>query len=245
MDHPATQAAARALEATFGPAPVYIREGGSIPVCASFESILGLPVVLLGFTPPDENAHAPNEWMDLRNYETGIRTIARTVGRAGRPAALSLRRRCLCGFGRSGWVIRRRFGCYPRATSAIPGGTHRVSTDAPDHDRCRDARGTWRHSTPTTAACGRVRRSTSWSTSTTRSRPAGLASTSRSRSASRRSTRRSAPACAPASCCSSAAPRAPARRRWPSRWRATSRPAARPTSCTSASSTTSSTCSTG
>ena len=45
---------------------VYIREGGSIPVCASFESILGLPVVLLGFTPPDDHAHAPNEWMDLR-----------------------------------------------------------------------------------------------------------------------------------------------------------------------------------
>jgi acetylornithine deacetylase/succinyl-diaminopimelate desuccinylase-like protein len=77
IDHPATQAAARALEATFGQAPVYIREGGSIPVSASFSSILGLPVVLLGFTPPDENAHAPNEWMDLGNYETSIRTIAR------------------------------------------------------------------------------------------------------------------------------------------------------------------------
>ena len=77
MDHPATQAAARALEATFGKAPVYIREGGSIPVCASFGSILGLPVVLMGFTPPDENAHAPNEWNDLRNYETSIRAIAR------------------------------------------------------------------------------------------------------------------------------------------------------------------------
>jgi acetylornithine deacetylase/succinyl-diaminopimelate desuccinylase-like protein len=77
MDHPATRAAARALEATFGRAPLYIREGGSIPVSASFASILGLPVVLLGITPPDENAHAPNEWMDLHNYETGIRTFAR------------------------------------------------------------------------------------------------------------------------------------------------------------------------
>jgi acetylornithine deacetylase/succinyl-diaminopimelate desuccinylase-like protein len=77
MDHPATQAAARALEATFGRAPVYKRNGGSIPACASFNSILGLPVVLLGFTPPDDNAHAPNEWMDLNNYETSIRTIAR------------------------------------------------------------------------------------------------------------------------------------------------------------------------
>ena len=50
---------------------------GSIPVAASFERILGLPVVLLGFAPPDAHAHAPNEYMDLRNYETGIRTLVR------------------------------------------------------------------------------------------------------------------------------------------------------------------------
>jgi acetylornithine deacetylase/succinyl-diaminopimelate desuccinylase-like protein len=56
-------------------APLYIRDGGSIPVCASFEKILGLPVVLLGFTPPDDNAHAPNESMSLTNHETAIRTV--------------------------------------------------------------------------------------------------------------------------------------------------------------------------
>ena len=61
----------------FGRAPVYIREGGSIPVCASFEEKLGLPVVLMGFTQPDDHAHAPNEWMDLANYETGIRAVIR------------------------------------------------------------------------------------------------------------------------------------------------------------------------
>jgi acetylornithine deacetylase/succinyl-diaminopimelate desuccinylase-like protein len=77
MDHPATRAAARAIEAAFGRAPLYIREGGSIPVCASFETILGLPVVLAGFTNPDDNAHAPNESMVLDNYERGIRGIAR------------------------------------------------------------------------------------------------------------------------------------------------------------------------
>lgn len=77
IDHPATQAAARALEATFGRAPLFIREGGSIPVCATFETTLGLPVVLLGFSPPGDHAHAPNEWMDLDNYEAGIRAIAR------------------------------------------------------------------------------------------------------------------------------------------------------------------------
>jgi len=78
-DSPYARAAARALEATFGRAPVFTREGGSIPVAASFQSILGQPVVLLGFTQPHENAHAPNEWMDLRNYEGAIRTIVRTL----------------------------------------------------------------------------------------------------------------------------------------------------------------------
>ena len=77
IDHPATQAAARALEAAFGQEPVYIREGGSIPVTSSFEQILDLPVVLMGFDPPDQHAHAPNEWMDLTNYERGIRAVVR------------------------------------------------------------------------------------------------------------------------------------------------------------------------
>ncbi len=77
IDHPATQAAARAIEATFGVAPYYFREGGSIPVAASFESILGLPVVLAGFVNPDCRAHAPDESMVLANFETGIRAIVR------------------------------------------------------------------------------------------------------------------------------------------------------------------------
>ena len=77
IDHPAVRAAARALEATFGRAPLYIREGGSIPFVATFEGVLGLPVVLMGFMPPDGNFHAPNEWMDLTNFEAGIRTVVR------------------------------------------------------------------------------------------------------------------------------------------------------------------------
>ena len=77
IDSPATQAAARALKATFGADPVYVREGGSVPVCASFESLLGVATVLLGFAPADGQFHAPNEWMWMSNYETGIRTIAR------------------------------------------------------------------------------------------------------------------------------------------------------------------------
>jgi len=77
IDHPATQAAARALEAVFGAAPVYIREGGSIPVTSAFDHTLGLPVVLLGFSQPNSNAHAPNEWLDAGNFERGIRAIVR------------------------------------------------------------------------------------------------------------------------------------------------------------------------
>ena len=76
-DLPAAQALARALEAQFGRPPVYIYEGGSIPFVATFEELLHLPVVVMGFTPPDGNFHAPNEWMDMRNFESGIRAMAR------------------------------------------------------------------------------------------------------------------------------------------------------------------------
>ena len=75
--NPVSKAAADALEATFGQAPVFIRSGGSIPVAAMFSEVLGLPIAMLGFTNPDDNAHAPNETMVLLNYETGLRTIVR------------------------------------------------------------------------------------------------------------------------------------------------------------------------
>ena len=61
IDHPATQAAAACLEEVFGEKPYYLYEGGSIPAGATFARELGLPVVLLGFTQPDDAAHAPNE----------------------------------------------------------------------------------------------------------------------------------------------------------------------------------------
>ncbi len=74
-DHPATRAFSAALETTFGRPPVFVREGGSVPVAASFETSLGLPVTVMGFMPPNGNFHAPNEWMDLDNFETGIRAL--------------------------------------------------------------------------------------------------------------------------------------------------------------------------
>jgi acetylornithine deacetylase/succinyl-diaminopimelate desuccinylase-like protein len=77
IDHPATRAAARCIEEVFGRAPLFVREGGSIPVTASFGSILGLPVVQLGFMNPDCGAHAPNESLRLDNWEAGLRTTVR------------------------------------------------------------------------------------------------------------------------------------------------------------------------
>ena len=77
IDHPATQAAARAIRAVEGVDPVFIREGGSIPVTAAFDHVLGLPVVLAGFPQPNCNAHAPNEWLDERNFEAGTRVMVR------------------------------------------------------------------------------------------------------------------------------------------------------------------------
>ena len=88
---PVSKAAARALEATFGQAPVFIRSGGSIPVAALFSDILGLPITMLGFTNPDDNAHAPNETMVLLNYETGLRTITRLWDDLSRMSPLEAR----------------------------------------------------------------------------------------------------------------------------------------------------------
>ncbi len=76
IDHPAMQAAARAVEHGFGQRPVFIREGGSIPIVATFQSLLGLQTVLLGIGLPGENAHAPNEWLDLEHFYNGIRSAA-------------------------------------------------------------------------------------------------------------------------------------------------------------------------
>ncbi len=76
LDHPALLAAAKAIEKGFGRRPVFQREGGSIPVVATFSELLGLPSVLMGIGLPDENAHAPNEKLDLDNFYQGIKSAA-------------------------------------------------------------------------------------------------------------------------------------------------------------------------
>ncbi len=76
IDHPATLAAKRALERAFEKEVVFMREGGSIPVVATFDSLLHVPTVLLGVGLPDEHAHAPNERLNLDNFYRGILAVA-------------------------------------------------------------------------------------------------------------------------------------------------------------------------
>jgi acetylornithine deacetylase/succinyl-diaminopimelate desuccinylase-like protein len=72
LDNVYVKAAARAIELGFNRTPVYTREGGSIPVVSTFQSELNAPTVLFGLGLPDENAHAPNEKLDLGNFYGGI-----------------------------------------------------------------------------------------------------------------------------------------------------------------------------
>src|SRR6188768_3489881 len=72
FDNPFVQAAGRAIEQGFGQRPVFNREGGSIPVVSTFQEELGVPCVLFGVGLPDENAHAPDEKLDLGNFHGGV-----------------------------------------------------------------------------------------------------------------------------------------------------------------------------
>lgn len=74
-DTPEYQAAHKAMEATFGKSPIPKREGGSIPIVALFESVLGVKSVLMGFGLDSDAIHSPNEHYGLFNYYKGIETI--------------------------------------------------------------------------------------------------------------------------------------------------------------------------
>jgi acetylornithine deacetylase/succinyl-diaminopimelate desuccinylase-like protein len=75
IDAPAMKAAARAYERGFGKAPVYMREGGSIPVVATFQTTFNIPVLMVGYGLPNDNLHAPNEKFELECYYRGVKTM--------------------------------------------------------------------------------------------------------------------------------------------------------------------------
>lgn len=74
---PGVVALSQAMEATWGKKPVYKREGGSVPVVAQMQKILGIESVLTGFGLPDDNLHAPNEKIHLPTFFNGIDTFIR------------------------------------------------------------------------------------------------------------------------------------------------------------------------
>jgi acetylornithine deacetylase/succinyl-diaminopimelate desuccinylase-like protein len=104
-DAPEFQATERALSRAFGRKPVLIREGGSIPFTATIQEALGVPVILMGFGLPDENSHAPNERLDLENYQRGILAAAYLYEELGTkpsaPAARKTARRATAKAGRT------------------------------------------------------------------------------------------------------------------------------------------------
>lgn len=76
FDHPAIQAAARSYEKVYGVPTAFTRGGGSIPIVATFDQLLNIPVVLMGFGLSTENFHAPNEHFHLENFDKGMETLA-------------------------------------------------------------------------------------------------------------------------------------------------------------------------
>jgi len=76
-DSPAMQAAFQAYAEVFGKEPIFIREGGSIPVVATFQQVLGIETILMGFGLPDDRLHSPNEKFHLPNFYKGIETVIR------------------------------------------------------------------------------------------------------------------------------------------------------------------------
>ncbi len=73
---PAYKAAEKAYSKTFGKKPVPTRSGGSIPIVSTFESVLGIKSILMGFGLESDAIHSPNENYPLFNFYKGMETIA-------------------------------------------------------------------------------------------------------------------------------------------------------------------------
>ncbi len=78
-DSPAMASALESLKETWGIEPFLIRDGGTIPAVATMQSRFQLPTLLLGFGCPDENKHAPNEWLPMDHFRKGPEAIIRLL----------------------------------------------------------------------------------------------------------------------------------------------------------------------
>lgn len=75
IDFVGYQAAAKAYADTFGVEPIPVRSGGSIPIVALFEEVLGSKSIMMGFGLDTDAIHSPNEHFGVFNYLKGIETI--------------------------------------------------------------------------------------------------------------------------------------------------------------------------
>lgn len=75
-NHGSLKAALRALERSWRKKPALVREGGSVPIMATFTETHGLPTILMGFGLHDDQVHAPNEKFSLSSFHGGTRSIA-------------------------------------------------------------------------------------------------------------------------------------------------------------------------
>lgn len=75
LDLPAYKAAEKAMQKTYGKQPIPTRSGGSIPIVAGFERILGIKSILMGFGLGSDAIHSPNENYPLQQFFRGIESI--------------------------------------------------------------------------------------------------------------------------------------------------------------------------
>ncbi|HXU47155.1 MAG TPA: dipeptidase [Thermoanaerobaculia bacterium] len=80
---PFVEAALAAMEDVWGRRPVRVREGGSIPIVATFSDVLHAPVLLLGFGLNDDALHSPNEKFNISHFYNGVRSVVRLLDRLG------------------------------------------------------------------------------------------------------------------------------------------------------------------
>jgi acetylornithine deacetylase/succinyl-diaminopimelate desuccinylase-like protein len=83
-DNTFVKAGARAINKAFGKMPVLVRGGGSVPVTETFQSMLGVPCVMMGVGLPDDRLHSPNEKFDLEQFHKGIEAAAWFLHEAGK-----------------------------------------------------------------------------------------------------------------------------------------------------------------
>ncbi len=86
LDSPYVAAAQRAIEQGFGKKPVFMREGGSIPIVTNFKQQLGVDTLLLGWGLDDDNTHSPNEKFSLADFHRGIKASAHLWNELGNVA---------------------------------------------------------------------------------------------------------------------------------------------------------------